>query len=156
MAGSVGSISSIAAFVAGLDIRLTYQEMKAISLAFSEAAGQLLNLAVFFLFAVLVVGQFRHFSPAFALYAVASLTLIRMVPVAISMIGTSLNLVNVLFKGWFGPRGLASFVLGLVYLKQHAGLPGESLIPTTGFLTVLVSIYAHGFSALPGIEGYAR
>jgi NhaP-type Na+/H+ or K+/H+ antiporter len=58
--------------------------------------------------------------------------------------------------GWFGPRGLASIVLGLVYLEQHANLPGESMIRLAVMATVLLSIVAHGLSTLPGIDLYAR
>jgi len=58
--------------------------------------------------------------------------------------------------GWFGPRGLASIVLGLVYLEQEAHQPGESTIRLTVMATVLLSIFAHGLSAAPGIELYAR
>jgi NhaP-type Na+/H+ or K+/H+ antiporter len=156
LAQAVGGNGFIAAFVAGLAIRLTFQEVKSISLEFGEATGQLLNLAVFFLFGILAHDKFSLFTPALGLYAVLSLTVIRMVPVAIGMLGTNLNPATVLFMGWFGPRGLASIVLGLVYLEFSAELPGEPAIVATGFLTVLLSIYAHGFSALPGVAAYAR
>jgi NhaP-type Na+/H+ or K+/H+ antiporter len=58
--------------------------------------------------------------------------------------------------GWFGPRGLASIVLGLVYLEQESHLPGESTIRLAVMATVMLSIFAHGFSAMPGIGLYAR
>ena len=58
--------------------------------------------------------------------------------------------------GWFGPRGLASIVLGLVYLEQEMHLPGESTIRFAVEATVLLSIFAHGLSAMPGIGLYAR
>jgi NhaP-type Na+/H+ or K+/H+ antiporter len=58
--------------------------------------------------------------------------------------------------GWFGPRGLASIVLGLVYLEEEARLPGEATIKLAVMATVMLSIFAHGFSALPGIDLYAR
>jgi NhaP-type Na+/H+ or K+/H+ antiporter len=58
--------------------------------------------------------------------------------------------------GWFGPRGLASIVLGLVYLEEEARLPGEETIKLVVMATVMLSIFAHGFSALPGIDLYAR
>jgi NhaP-type Na+/H+ or K+/H+ antiporter len=57
--------------------------------------------------------------------------------------------------GWFGPRGLASIVLGLVYLEQESHLPNESTIRLTVMVTVLASIFAHGLSAMPGIDLYA-
>jgi sodium/hydrogen antiporter len=58
--------------------------------------------------------------------------------------------------GWFGPRGLASIVLGLVYLEQETRLPGELTIRYALMATVLLSIFAHGLSAMPGISLYAR
>jgi NhaP-type Na+/H+ or K+/H+ antiporter len=79
-----------------------------------------------------------------------------MLPVAIALIGTRLSLASVLFLGWFGPRGLASIVLGLVYLRQEIDLPGEPTIQLAVIGTVLLSIFAHGFSATPGIGLYAR
>ncbi len=89
------------------------------------------------------------------LYALLSLTLVRMLPVGISLIGTRLGTATVLFMGWFGPRGLASIVLGLVYLEHEAHLPGEATIRVAVAVTVLLSIFAHGLSALPGINLYA-
>jgi sodium/hydrogen antiporter len=58
--------------------------------------------------------------------------------------------------GWFGPRGLASIVLGLVYLEQKAFLPGEDTIRLAVMVTVFISIFAHGLSAMPGINIYSK
>ena len=96
------------------------------------------------------------FGASLLVYAALSLTIVRMLPVAIALIGTRLNKATVLFMGWFGPRGLASIVLGLVYLEQEANLPGEPTIRLAVMLTVLCSIFAHGFSALPGIGFYSK
>ena len=90
------------------------------------------------------------------LYALASLTLVRMLPVALALRGTGLSRASVLFVGWFGPRGLASIVLGLVYLEQQAALPGERTIGLAVMATVMISIVAHGLTALPGISLYER
>jgi NhaP-type Na+/H+ or K+/H+ antiporter len=79
-----------------------------------------------------------------------------MVPVAVALIGTHLKRSTVLFMGWFGPRGLASIVLGLVYIEQEAHLPGEATIRLAVTITVLLSVCAHGLSALPGIGLYAK
>jgi NhaP-type Na+/H+ or K+/H+ antiporter len=79
-----------------------------------------------------------------------------MLPVAIALIGTGLSWASVAFMGWFGPRGLASIVLGLVYLGQQVHLPGEQTIRFTVMVTVLLSIFAHGLSAMPGIGLYAK
>jgi sodium/proton antiporter, CPA1 family (TC 2.A.36) len=89
------------------------------------------------------------------LYAILSLTVVRMVPVAIALIGTRLNAASILFMGWFGPRGLASIVLGLVFMEKKAHLPCEETIRLAVMVTVMLSIFAHGFSALPGIDLYA-
>ena len=93
---------------------------------------------------------------ASALYAVLSLTVVRMLPVAIALIGTGLSRPTVVFMGWFGPRGLASIVLGLVYLEQEMHLSGEPTMRVAVMMTVLLSIFAHGLSAVPGIAIYAR
>jgi NhaP-type Na+/H+ or K+/H+ antiporter len=79
-----------------------------------------------------------------------------MVPVSIALLGTRLHRATVLFMGWFGPRGLASIVLGLVFLEQEIRSPGESAIRLAVMATVCLSIFAHGLSALPGTETYAR
>jgi NhaP-type Na+/H+ or K+/H+ antiporter len=86
---------------------------------------------------------------------VLSLTLVRMLPVAISMLGTRLQRSSVLFMGWFGPRGLASVVLGLVFLKEEAHLPGEPIIIMAVAATVLLSVFAHGISTSPAINRYS-
>ncbi len=79
-----------------------------------------------------------------------------MVPIAIALLGMKMNRATVLFVGWFGPRGLASIVLVLVYLQHSAGHPGESTIRLAAMLTVLLSIFLHGFSARPGIGIYVK
>ena len=85
-------------------------------------------------------------------YALLSLTVVRMVPVAVSLIGSGLARSTVLFMGWFGPRGLASIVLGLVYLEHGAQQPGGPTIRLAVMVTVLLSILAHELSARPGIN----
>ncbi|MFP3740230.1 sodium:proton exchanger, partial [Burkholderia sp. SIMBA_019] len=70
--------------------------------------------------------------------------------------GTHLSKPTVLFMAWFGPKGLASIVLGLVYLEGETNLPGETTIKLIVMATVLLSILAHGISALPAINRYTR
>jgi NhaP-type Na+/H+ or K+/H+ antiporter len=145
----------IAAFAAGLAIQIPFKQAGKHSIEFSEDWGQLLNLSVFFLFGLLVARQWDHFNFSCFFYAVLSLTIVRMLPVALSLIGTRLNWSTVLFMGWFGPRGLASIVLGLVYLEQESHHAGEFTIRFAVMATVLLSIFAHGLSAQPGIRLYA-
>jgi NhaP-type Na+/H+ or K+/H+ antiporter len=152
----IGASMFIAAFVGGLAVQVGFKEAARHSVEFTEEWGQLFNLSVFFLFGLLVARAWPQFDGRHALYAVLSLTVVRMLPVAIALVGTGLGRATVLFMGWFGPRGLASIVLGLVYLEQHTRQPGESTIRLAVMMTVLFSIVAHGSSAMPGMELYER
>ena len=156
VAEAINTSPFITAFSAGLAMQIGFREAAEGIAEFSENQGRLLHMFVFFLFgtaAGAVLGEFRL---APVLYAILSLTLVRMLPVAISMIGTRLSAASVLFMGWFGPRGLASIVLGLVVAEQELHASGESLLRTALVATVLLSIFAHGLSASPGIGLYAR
>jgi NhaP-type Na+/H+ or K+/H+ antiporter len=146
----------IAAFAAGLVLKITFQKADQHMADFSDQGGHLLGNFVFFFFGMLVAERLGSQTPATVVYAVLSLTLVRMLPVALSMTGTRLSAASVLFMGWFGPRGLASIVLGLVYLEHEAHLPGEALILAALGATVLLSVFAHGLSATPAITRYAR
>jgi len=152
----IGGSMFIAAFVAGMAVQAGFKEAGRHGVEFAENWGQLMNLAVFFLFGLLAMRNWQQFSPAFVLYAVLSLTVVRMLPVAIALLGTRLSWPTVLFMGWFGPRGLASIVLGLVYLERRLHQTGESTIRLAVMMTVWLSIFAHGLSALPGINLYAK
>jgi NhaP-type Na+/H+ or K+/H+ antiporter len=146
----------IAAFVAGLAVQIGFPAAGRHSVEFTEQWGQLLNLAVFFLFGMLVARDWAALDARVVLYALLSLTVVRMLPVAIALLGTGLHRSTVVFMGWFGPRGLASIVLGLVYLEHQGQLPGEATTRLALMATVLLSIFAHGLSATPGIQVYAR
>jgi NhaP-type Na+/H+ or K+/H+ antiporter len=155
-AEALGGNGFIAAFVGGLAVKLGFEKAGDTMIEFSEAWGQLLDYGVFFLFGLLAAVDLERIGGLVWLYALLSLTLIRMLPVAVALIGTRLRPATVLFLGWFGPRGLASIVLGLIFLKEEASLPGEPLIDLVVTATVLLSVFAHGISAAPGINLYAR
>jgi sodium/hydrogen antiporter len=123
---------------------------------FTEHAGQLFNLSVFFLFGLFVARDWQLFQPRHFIYAILSLTILRMLPVAVALFGTKLSTQTVTFMGWFGPRGLASIVLGLVFLEHATSQPGVQTIRMAVMATVLLSIFAHGLSAVPGIAAYQR
>jgi NhaP-type Na+/H+ or K+/H+ antiporter len=146
----------IASFVAGLTVQIRFREAGTHAVEFAEEWGQLFNLAVFFLFGMIVIRNWRPFVPSAWLYAVISLTVVRMAPVATALWGTHLSRASAIFMGWFGPRGLASIVLGLVYLEQELHLPGEPTIRMVVIVTVFLSIFLHGLTALQGIDLYAR
>jgi sodium/hydrogen antiporter len=156
LADTVGGNGFIAAFVCGLVVGPTVERVGEQLLRFTEAEGQLLNLSVFFVFGVLVIGLIQPLSLQVALYALLSLSVIRMLPVAVSLAGTHLRSVSVLFMGWFGPRGLASIVLGLIVVSEAPLLAGREQIELVVALTVLVSVLLHGFTAAPLSTAYAR
>jgi sodium/hydrogen antiporter len=152
----MGASMFIAAFVAGLMVQNKFKEASKHSVEFTEGWGQLLNYFVFFLFGAFAIKACGNFDYRMVIYAVVSLTLVRMIPVAIALMGMNLNKYTIIFMGWFGPRGLASIVLGLVYLEQESNTAGESIVRLVVVVTVLMSIFAHGFTTLPGISLYAR
>ena len=84
-----------------------------------------------------------------------SLTLVRMLPVAIAMLGTRAKTPTLGFLGWFGPRGLASIVFAVIVVEE-SNLPHEHLIVLAIYLTVGLSVLAHGLSAAPLANRYAR
>ena len=89
-------------------------------------------------------------------YALLSLTLIRMLPVAVSLIGLGLRPATIGFLGWFGPRGLASIILALVVVEDAPALQGIDQIFVVMTVTVLLSVFAHGITAAPLSPRYAR
>jgi sodium/hydrogen antiporter len=156
LADQIGGNGFIAAFVGGLAVGPTVEHVGERLIRFTEAEGQLLNLSVFFVFGVLVIGLIQPSSWEVALYALLSLTVIRMFPVALSLLGTHLRGVSVLFMGWFGPRGLASIVLGLIVVAEAPMLAGREQVELVVALTVLFSVLLHGVTAAPLSAAYAR
>ncbi len=122
-----------------------------------ELIGEVLALAVWFLFgAVLVPVAFDWFSVAILVYALLSLTVIRCVPVAISLIGSGLDWETVLLVGWFGPRGLASVVFTLLAVEVLGETGDVAPAVAAVAFTVLLSVVLHGVSAGPLAALYTR
>jgi NhaP-type Na+/H+ or K+/H+ antiporter len=95
--------------------------------------------------------------PVAILYAVVSLTLVRMVPVAAALAGTGLRRDTVAFMGWFGPRGLASVVFTLIAVEElHGAGAVADVIVEIATWTILLSVVAHGLSAGPFARTYGR
>lgn len=156
LADQVGGNGFIAAFAGGLAVGPTVERVGERLIRFTEAEGQLLNLSIFFIFGVLSLGLMGALSWEVALYALLSLTVIRMLPVALSLIGTHLRSVSVLFTGWFGPRGLASIVLGLIVVEEAPLLSGRDQMEAVVAMTVFLSVLLHGVTAAPLSTVYAR
>jgi NhaP-type Na+/H+ or K+/H+ antiporter len=152
----VGGNGFIAAFTAGALVRVGYQEAHERMAEFSEAWGDFLIYLIFFFFGLMAMPELENLIAPYWIYAVLSLTLVRMLPVGLALLGTRLHISSVLFVGWFGPRGLASIILGLIFLEQKTNLPVEPIIISAIIATVLLSVFAHGISAAPAINLYAR
>lgn len=146
----------IAAFVAGLTTQYHYRDATPESWSFSAQTGEFLNYAVFFLFGLLAFEALPFINGWYVLYALGSLTIVRMVPVSLALLGSGLSWAKIAFMGWFGPRGLASIVLGLVFLEQQESSDTTELIKVAVIVTVLLSILLHGMSARVGINWLAR
>ncbi|UUU41181.1 cation:proton antiporter [Streptomyces sp. NBC_00162] len=116
------------------------------STIFAERLGLLLASLSFLVFGAVILGPaLQHLTWRTVVYALLSLTVIRMLPVALALIGTGLRPASVAYIGWFGPRGLASLVFGLIAFEEH--LPGTTLMGDVIALTVGLSILLHGASA---------
>lgn len=152
----VGGNGFIAAFVGGAAAGVAAGPSTARLLDFAEEEGQALALGVFFIFGVFAAPALGDTTWAIAAYAVLSLTVIRMLPVALALAGLGNEPRTVAFIGWFGPRGLASIILALVVLDEEPALTGLPTIFLTMAVTVLVSIFAHGVSARPLVRRITR
>ena len=144
----LGGNGFVAAFVAGLCFGSAVHGQGE-PVALTEAAGGVTSLLVWFLFgAAMIVPALDHVVWEDALYAVLALTVVRMAPVALAVAGTGLDRSTVLFVGWFGPRGLASVVFGLLAFDGLGGSDGRRVL-TAVSATVMLSVLAHGVTARP-------
>jgi NhaP-type Na+/H+ or K+/H+ antiporter len=117
----------------------------------AEGTGDTLALITWVVFGAAVVGQtIDSFSWQIVLYALLSLTIVRMLPVFLVLHGMSLRAKEKLFMGWFGPRGLASIVFVVIVLNND--LPGGDVIALTAVCTILLSVILHGISANPLVK----
>jgi NhaP-type Na+/H+ or K+/H+ antiporter len=156
IASALDGSGFIAAFVAGMVFRLALRRDPENLNQLTEEVGSLLNGVTFVLFGAVLLGPaLTELDWQLALYAVLSLTLVRMVPVVIAMVGSRARPPTLGFLGWFGPRGLASIVFAVTIIEESQ-LPHEHLIVLATFLTVGLSVLAHGLTAAPLADRYAR
>lgn len=145
----------MAAFCGGIAFGSVAGRRGPTELVFLEQASGLVSLLVWMAFgAVAIPIAFDRIDLAMVLYAVLSLTVVRMVPVALALIGTGFDRNTVLFVGWFGPRGLASLVFALIALEE-LGAEADDAVAVIG-LTVALSVLAHGLTAAPLAVRYGR
>ena len=121
-----------------------------------EEGGELFNAVTFIVFGAVILGpQLDEVTWQIVLYAVLSLTVVRMLPVALAMLGTGARRPTLAFLGWFGPRGLASIVFAVILLDDTQ-LPHLQTLLLAITATIALSVYAHGLTARPLTERYTR
>ena len=145
----------VAAFCGGLAFGAMAGRRGPAEVQFLEQASGLMSLLVWLAFGAIAVPiMVERIDPAMIVYAVLSLTAVRMVPVALALIGSGLDRNTILFVGWFGPRGLASLVFALLALEE-LGTEADEAVAVIA-VTVLLSVIAHGLSASPLANRYGR
>ena len=156
IAAALGGSGFIAAFLAGAVFGAIVPHESEDASRLNEEIGALLGGVTFLIFGAVLLGPaLEHLSWQIVFYAVLSLTLIRMLPVAIAMIGSGARRHTVAFLGWFGPRGLASIVFAVIAV-QEAHLTVAETIVRTAYVTVGLSVFAHGLTASPLAKRYSR
>lgn len=155
-AAALGGSGFIASFLAGAIFGGLVPEESEEASRFNEELGALLGGVTLLIFGAVLLGPtLNHVSWQIALYAGLSLTVVRMLPVAIAMLGSAAKWQTVGFLGWFGPRGLASIVFAVITVQQ-AHLAGVDTILRATYLTIGLSVFAHGITAVPLARRYAR
>lgn len=156
IADPLGGSGFIAAFVAGITFGNQIRAMYPDICEFSDGISHLLTILAFLVFGALVLApSVPSMTWGMVGFAVAALTVVRMVPVAISLIGTGLKLPTVLYIGWFGPRGLASLVFASTVVVESDATAAPFVIAVVS-VTVAMSVVVHGVSAVPLSRIYAR
>lgn len=146
-AQSIGGSGFIAAFCGGLLFGYLAKEQRHQLLSSSEGIGELFSMITWILFGALICPSIQHITWQMVCYAVLSLTVIRMLPIFVSLIGSKVSIKGRLFLGWFGPRGMATIVFTVIVMDSN--LPSNSLIVTTAALTIVSSVFLHGLTATP-------
>jgi sodium/hydrogen antiporter len=151
-----GTNGFVAAFVAGMAFGTAFVRQGNETLEFSEEAGTLMSLLVWFVFgAVMLVPGLEGATWRDVVFAVLALTVVRMVPVALSLVGAGLDRSTVAFVGWFGPRGLASVVFGLIAVDTLDPTEAKVVLAAVT-VTVALSVLLHGVTASPVAARYGR
>jgi sodium/hydrogen antiporter len=146
----------VGTFVAGIALGAAAPRVAAREETTASAVGELLGLVVFALFGAAVLWPaFEGVDAEVVVYALLSLTVVRMVPVALSLAGGGFSRATSLYLGWFGPRGIASLIFALLVVEE-AHLPETPLIVQTVVVAVAISIVAHGLTAPRGASRYAE
>lgn len=144
----------VAAFVGGLVFGSTQHDAGEIG-EFGEELGELFGLLVWLIVGALVVNLLDDITWGMLAFALLALTILRMVPVAVAVMGSGLDRPTVAFVGWFGPRGLASIVFGIIAVDALPAADGQPIISLIA-LTVILSVLLHGVTARPLARRYGN
>src|SRR5215217_5564826 len=156
VASALGGSIFIAAFTGGFLFGALRRDTGGEVSYLVDEGGELFNAVTFIVFGAVILGPLLNdLSWQIVLYAVLSLTVVRMLPVALALLGTGARRATVAFLGWFGPRGLASIVFAVI-LIDDAHLPHLHTLLLATTVTIALSVYAHGLTARPLTERYAR
>lgn len=152
----VGGNGFIAAFIGGMVFGNSVRHPCTFLFEFMATEGELLVLITFLVLgAVMLPDALQHLNWTWVLYATLSLTLVRMIPIGLSLLGTGIRLPSYLFLGWFGPRGLASILFALLILEDAELVHGHELLSVT-IVTVVLSALLHGITAAPLAKAYGK
>jgi NhaP-type Na+/H+ or K+/H+ antiporter len=154
---AIGGNGFVAAFVGGLLFGASTSSRVHEPVEFTETVGLFASFFVWIMFGAAFVSPVvtGDIEPLAILYAVVSLTIVRMVPVGAALAGTGLRRDTVAFMGWFGPRGLASVVFTLIAVEElHGTGPVADAITELATWTILLSVVGHGLSADPLARAY--
>lgn len=155
-ADAIGGNGFIAAFAAGMTFGNVYKHDLSFITEFMESTGQLVTILAFLIFgAVLLPEGIAHFSVVSVIIAVLFLTVVRMIPVAVSLLGSGTTFKEKLFLGWFGPRGLASVLYVLIVTDEYT-IPFAEEVKACVVVTVFASIVLHGITAAPLSRRFAK
>jgi sodium/hydrogen antiporter len=155
IADPIGGSGFIAAFVGGFVFGALRRRIGGEVTHLIEEVGEVFSAVTFIVFGAVLLGPaLGDVTWSIALYAVLSLTIVRILPVSIAMIGTGARRPTLAFLGWFGPRGLASIVFAVLVLEE-GGLPHDDLILVTTYISIGLSVLAHGLTAAPLADRYA-
>jgi NhaP-type Na+/H+ or K+/H+ antiporter len=142
----LGGSGFIASFVGGLTFGALTKHHKEQFLNAAEGTADAVAMVTWFAFGTVTLGLLLHgLSWQVLLYGVLSLTIVRILPVILCLIGKGLRLDTQLFIGWFGPRGLASIVFVVMVIGEK--LPGNDTIVAVVMWTIVLSVILHGLSA---------
>jgi NhaP-type Na+/H+ or K+/H+ antiporter len=144
----------VAAFTGGIMFGFMAGESTHKYVHAAEGVGETLALLTWLLFGVAIAGQLADLITwQVALYALLSLTIVRVLPMVVVLTGSGESINSRLFLGWFGPRGLASIVFAVIVLDS--GLPGAEMMSIVVVTTVFFSLIAHGITARPLVKWIA-